>query len=44
MSLIDNAEKRVIEPGEFAISIGGGQIGLKGKFLVTGERIDVAER
>ena len=44
MSLIDDAGKRVIEPGEFAISIGGGQVGLKGMFTVSGARIDVAER
>ena len=44
MSLIDDAGKRVIEPGEFAISIGGSQVGLKGTFTVAGERTDVAER
>ncbi|HEX6046839.1 MAG TPA: glycoside hydrolase family 3 C-terminal domain-containing protein [Pyrinomonadaceae bacterium] len=44
MSLIDEQGKRVIEPGEFAISVGGGQVGLPGKFLVSGEKIDVAER
>lgn len=44
MSLIDDAGKRVIEPGEFAISIGGGQVGLKDTFAVSGARIDVAER
>ena len=44
MSLIDDAGKRVIEPGEFAISVGGGQVGLKGMFTVSGARIDVAER
>ena len=44
MSLIDEQGKRVIEPGEFAISIGGGQVGLKGTFTVSGERTDVAER
>jgi beta-glucosidase len=44
MSLIDESGKRVIEPGEFAISIGGGQVGTKGTFTVSGERIDVAER
>jgi beta-glucosidase len=44
MSLIDEQAQRVIEPGEFAISIGGGQIGLKGTFTVSGERTDVVER
>ena len=44
MSLIDDTGKRVIEPGDFAISVGGGQVGLKGTFKVTGARIDVAER
>ncbi|HET8781769.1 MAG TPA: glycoside hydrolase family 3 C-terminal domain-containing protein, partial [Pyrinomonadaceae bacterium] len=44
MSLIDDAGKRVIEPGDFAISVGGGQVGLKGTFTVSGARTDVAER
>jgi beta-glucosidase len=44
MSLIDDTGKRVIEPGDFAISVGGGQVGLKGTFKVFGARIDVAER
>ncbi len=44
MSLIDERGKRVIEPGEFKLSIGGGQVGLPGKFSVSGEKIDVAER
>jgi beta-glucosidase len=44
MSLIDERGKRVIEPGEFSISIGGGQVGLIGKFVVSGERLNVAER
>jgi beta-glucosidase len=44
MSLIDESGKRVIEPGEFAISIGGNQVGLKGTFKVSGERVNVAER
>ncbi len=38
MSLIDNNDKRVIEPGEFAISIGGGQQGLRGRFAVSGKK------
>ena len=44
MSLIDESGKRVIEPGEFAISIGGGQQGLKGTFTVSGRVLEVAER
>ena len=44
MSLIDDAGKRVIEPGEFSISIDGSQVGLNGKFVVSGERTDVAKR
>ena len=44
MSLIDDAGKRVIEPGDFAISIGGGQVGLTGKFGVSGGRLELAER
>jgi hypothetical protein len=44
MSLIDDRGKRVIEPGEFSISIGGSQVGLNGRFVVSGARTDVAER
>jgi beta-glucosidase len=44
MSLIDDAGKRVIEPGEFLVSAGGGQPGLSGKFRVTGVRLELAER
>jgi len=44
MSLIDDGGKRVIEPGEFAISVGSSQVGLKGTFSVSGERANVAER
>jgi beta-glucosidase len=48
MSLIDDGGKRVIEPGEFSISIGGGQQGptsiLRGRFAVTGRVLEVAER
>jgi len=44
MSLIDDAGKRVIEPGEFLISIGGSQIGLKKSFSVSGRRLELAER
>jgi beta-glucosidase len=38
MSLIDNNDKRVIEPGEFLISAGGGQQGLRSRFTVTGKK------
>jgi beta-glucosidase len=44
MSLIDERGKRVIEPGEFAISIGGGQQGLSGRFVVSGKVLELAER
>ena len=44
MSLIDNGNKRVIEPGEFLISIGGSQFGLKKSFSVSGRRLELAER
>jgi len=44
MSLIDDNGKRVIEPGEFSISVGGGQQGLGGKFSVSGKVLEVAER
>src|SRR6185436_19926855 len=44
MSLIDDAGKRVIEPGEFLISIGGSQVGLKKSFSVSGGRLELAER
>lgn len=44
MSLIDEQSKRVIEPGEFVVSIGGGQKGLTGRFVVTGGRHELAER
>jgi len=40
MSLIDNSGKRVIEPGEFSISIGG----LSGRFTVSGKVLELAER
>ena len=45
MSLIDNDGKRVIEPGEFEISVGGGQPSaatvVKGRFSVTGSRKEI---
>jgi beta-glucosidase len=44
MSLIDDSGKRVIEPGEFLISVGGGQVGLREKLAVSGRSIEVAER
>ncbi|HXQ74113.1 MAG TPA: fibronectin type III-like domain-contianing protein, partial [Pyrinomonadaceae bacterium] len=48
MSLIDDNGKRVIEPGEFSVSIGGGQQGhtstLGGQFAVSGKVLEVAER
>ncbi len=50
MSLIDDAGKRIIEPGEFLISAGGGQPGYKGtsvvtgKFSVSGTKFELTER
>ena len=44
MSLIDDAGKRVIEPGEFSVSIGGSQLGLKKNFQVSGRRVELRER
>jgi beta-glucosidase len=47
MSLIDDAGKRIIEPGEFLVSAGGGQPGPKtisGKFSVTGNTLELSER
>lgn len=44
MSLIDNNGKRVIEPGEFSVSIGGGQQGLSGRFAVSGKVLELSER
>jgi beta-glucosidase len=47
MSLIDDAGKRIIEPGEFLVSAGGGQPGPKatsGKFLVTGNSLELTDR
>ena len=45
MSLIDNNDKRVIEPGEFRLHIGGNQTsGLNGHFQVSGKSVlSVAE-
>jgi beta-glucosidase len=39
MSLIDNNDKRVIEPGEFVISAGG----LRNRFTVSGNVIELSE-
>jgi hypothetical protein len=44
MSLIDKRGKRVIEPGEFLIGIGGSQQGLKRRFIVSGSLLEFAER
>jgi beta-glucosidase len=48
MSLIDDRGKRVIEPGEFVISIGGGQPGvtnvLTDRFTISGKISELAER
>lgn len=47
MSLIDDHGKRVIEPGEFSISVGGGQQGatsVGGRFAVSGPVLELAER
>jgi len=49
MSLIDDSGKRIIEPGEFLVSAGGGQPGFRqspvvtGKFSVTGT-LELPER
>ncbi len=51
MSLIDDGGKRVIEPGEFTIFVGGGQpgftrasTGVSGRFTVSGKVLELAER
>jgi beta-glucosidase len=48
MSLIDDNGKRVIEPGEFSVTAGGGQPGLasvlKGSFTVSGSTLALTER
>jgi beta-glucosidase len=44
MSLIDNNDKRVIEPGEFRLHIGGNQTSvLTGRFIVSGKAIAIPE-
>ena len=48
MSLIDQRDKRVIEPGEFLIHVGGGQPGVKitpvvsGRFSVSGPMLELS--
>jgi beta-glucosidase len=37
MSLIDDNGKRIIEPGEFLVTAGGGQPGYKGTPFITGK-------
>ncbi len=52
MSVIDNTGKRMIEPGEFVVSVGGTQPGFKvattnnvtAKFAVTGKILEIAEK
>jgi beta-glucosidase len=45
MSLIDDSGKRVIEPGEFLLNIGGGQHGgLTGRFNISGKVLELPER
>ena len=45
MSLIDDGGKRVIEPGAFAVGIGGGQRhALSAQFVVSGSATEVPER
>ena len=56
LSVIDDSGKRVIEPGEFLLSVGGKQPGFKGRadakttgvasarFVVTGKVTELAER
>jgi beta-glucosidase len=45
MSLIDDSAKRVIEPGEFLITIGGGQHGsLSARFNISGKVLELPER
>jgi beta-glucosidase len=56
MSIIDDRGQRVVEPGEFLLSVGGKQPGSKGRadaqttdvvsarFLVTGKVTELAEK
>jgi beta-glucosidase len=56
LSVIDNRGKRIVEPGEFQITIGGKQPGFKGhadaattsavsgKFVITGKSVDLEQR
>ena len=56
MSIVDDQGRRMIEPGEFAVSVGGKQPGFKGHadaqttdalsshFIVNGKVTEIAER
>ena len=56
MSVIDNSGKRLIQPGEFSVSVGGKEPGftgradavttgvLIGKFTVTGKALGIPEK
>jgi beta-glucosidase len=56
LSLIDERGRRVVEPGEFTVSVGGKQPGfngradaqttgtVSGRFVVTGEAFEIPER
>lgn len=56
MSVIDNNDKRVVEPGDFVVSVGGKQPGftgsadakttatVTGKFTLTGKRFEIQEK
>ena len=56
MSVIDDAGRRVIEPGEFLVAVGGKQPGftggadakttgvVAGRFVVTGKVTEISER
>jgi beta-glucosidase len=53
LTLIDDAGKRILEPGEFSVTVGGKQPGFKGNadaqttgvvsgsFVVTGKKIEI---
>ena len=56
MSVVLDSDKRVVEPGDFAVSVGGKQPGfsgradaattgvVEGKFAVTGKSLEIAEK
>jgi beta-glucosidase len=56
LSLIDDKGRRVVEPGEFTVAVGGKQPGFRGtadapttavvtgRFVVTGRVTELAER